>query len=64
MNLPFFETSAKDNKNINEAFYTVTRLALQKRLENRSTLDLTSSKPIRLKASNKKDKKRHGMCCK
>lgn len=30
--LPFFETSAKDNKNIAEAFHEITRLALQRRL--------------------------------
>jgi GTPase SAR1 family protein len=31
-NLPFFETSAKDNKNITEAFNEITRLALKRRL--------------------------------
>jgi len=31
-NLPFFETSAKDNKNIAEAFNEITRLALKRRL--------------------------------
>ena len=30
--LPFFETSAKDNKNVNEAFNEITRLALKRRL--------------------------------
>lgn len=30
-NLPFFETSAKDNKNIAEAFHEITRLALKRR---------------------------------
>jgi len=32
-NLPFFETSAKDNKNIVEAFNEITRLALKRRLD-------------------------------
>ena len=31
-NLPFFETSAKDNKNIAQAFQEITRLALKRRL--------------------------------
>lgn len=31
-NLSFFETSAKDNKNIAEAFHEITRLALKRRL--------------------------------
>jgi GTPase SAR1 family protein len=31
-NLPFFETSAKDNKNIAEVFNEITRLALKRRL--------------------------------
>jgi Ras-related protein Rab-1A len=31
-NLAFFETSAKDNKNIAEAFNKITQLALQRRL--------------------------------
>ena len=70
MNLTFFETSAKDNKNVSEAFYAVTRLALQHRLDAREkgqNHDLTngtiSSQPIRLKAK-KKEKKHHGNCCK
>lgn len=72
MNLPFFETSAKDGKNVNEAFYAVTRVALKQRLESRNKNDMfdvtngkSSSEPIRLKRSKKKDKKRHdGSCCK
>ncbi len=77
MNLTFFETSAKDNKNVNEAFYAVTRLALQKRLEARAksegmqhnsmTNGGTKSQAIRLNASGKskkKDKKHSGACCK
>lgn len=35
-NLPFFETSAKDNKNIAEAFNEITKLALKRRLSQPS----------------------------
>jgi len=73
MNLTFFETSAKDNKNVDEAFYAVTRISLQNRLAARAkaqhdlTNDNTTSQPIRLKGSGKskkKDKKHNGACCK
>jgi GTPase SAR1 family protein len=77
MNLTFFETSARDNKNVNEAFYAVTRLALQQRLaahakaqatpHNDMTNGGSTSQAIRLKASGKskrKDKKHNSSCCK
>ena len=74
MNLPFFETSAKDNKNVNEAFYAITRLALQKQLETRDRTQLaqhndlangiTSSPTIQLKGSKKRGKKYNVACCK
>jgi GTPase SAR1 family protein len=71
MNLTFFETSAKDNKNVYEAFYAITRLALYQRLQargkslehNNMTNGGTTSQGIRLK-SKKKDKKYNGACCK
>jgi hypothetical protein len=68
MNLPFFETSAKDNKNVDTVFYTVTRLALQQRLELRKKVQnnngATSSQSIQLKGSKKKVKKHNESCCK
>ncbi|CAF3793639.1 unnamed protein product [Adineta steineri] len=74
MNMPFFETSAKDNKNIHEVFHTVARIALQQRLEarnknhslqrNNMTNGTSSAQSIRIKGSKKKEKNHHGSCCK
>jgi GTPase SAR1 family protein len=74
MNLTFFETSAKDNKNVDEVFYAIARLALYHRLDSRTkaqhnhlTNGATTIQPVRLKISGKskkKDKKHIGGCCK
>ena len=78
MNLAFFETSAKDNKNVDAAFYAVTRLALQQRLEARRKAQLnpnqdpsngvgSATQTIRIKdgqKSKRKDKKHSSSCCK
>lgn len=71
MNLTFFETSARDNKNVQETFYALTRLALEHRLESRAKTqnnDLkngaTIAQSINLQKSKKKDKKNDGGCCK
>ncbi|CAF0732644.1 unnamed protein product [Didymodactylos carnosus] len=79
MNLPFFETSARDNKNVDKAFYEVTRLALKKRLESRLIQDNnkknskdnlnSTGASIRLNNSaggrkHKKDKIKSSSCCK
>lgn len=74
VNVPFFETSAKDNKNVTEAFCAVTKLALQQRLRSisaanssehhRSGNGATHNHSIHLKHSKKKDKKHHESCCK
>lgn len=71
MNIPFFETSAKDNKNVDILFHTITRLALEQRLQARQKSqalqrhDLTngaaSSQGIRLQGSKKKTS---ANCCK
>lgn len=76
MKLTFFETSAKDNKNVNEAFFAITRLALHQRLEARTRAQGTQSNNLRnedknaqrvkLKSSKrpkKKDKYINGTCC-
>ncbi|CAF0894064.1 unnamed protein product [Adineta ricciae] len=71
MNLTFFETSAKDNKNVNEAFYALTRLALHQRLNAQAmahhpmTNGTSAAQAIRLKGagkSKKKNKKHTGAC--
>jgi Ras-related protein Rab-35 len=79
MSLAFFETSAKDNKNVDEAFYAVTRLALYQRLEARRKTQAiaqndmrnsrirSTSQTIRLngsRKSKKKDRKHLDTCCK
>lgn len=78
MNLTFFETSAKDNKNVDAAFYAVTRLALQQRLEarrkaenhpeqNANNATGPISQTIRIKdgqKTKKKEKKHVSSCCK
>ena len=42
-NLLFFETSAKDNKNITEAFNEITKLALKRRLAQTATGQTSTS---------------------
>ena len=71
MNISFFETSAKDNKNVDTLFHTIARLALEQRLQARQksqslqrqdlTNGIASSQGIRLKGSKKKTS---ANCCK
>ncbi|CAF0877345.1 unnamed protein product [Adineta ricciae] len=71
MNIPFLETSAKDNKNVDTLFHTIARLALEQRLQARQksqslqrhdlTNGMASSQGIRLKGSKKKTS---ANCCK
>ncbi|KAI0988275.1 hypothetical protein GJ496_003314 [Pomphorhynchus laevis] len=49
MMIPFFETSAKDGRFVNEVFYCVTELSLQKHLE-----DLKSNKRSKIGNSSSK----------
>lgn len=76
MKLTFFETSAKDNKNVFEAFHAITKLALERRLDARTKSQDTQNnnivngvsvtQPTRLKLSKKikrKDKKFNASCC-
>ncbi len=70
MNITLFETSAKDNRNIQEAFYAITRLALQQRLnahKTNPTIDYRNGREIdsqfiQIKPSKKKRHRKS--CCK
>ena len=55
MNITFYETSAKDNRNVHEAFNAVTRLALQQRLNERKK---NSTIVVGTIPSNKKRRKK------
>ena len=63
MKLSFFETSARDNNNVYEIFYTVTYLALQERLNRVEKKDGTLRRSIVSLDENSK-KKSTGICCK
>ena len=65
MELTFFETSAKENKNVDAVFYAATRLALQRRLQNldarpslRSNIALNQQQQ-----QTSRSKKRFDDCC-
>lgn len=60
MELTFFETSAKENKNVDAVFYAATRLALQRRLQNPS---LRSSIALEQRQQTNRSKKRLDDCC-
>lgn len=60
MNIQLFETSAKDNINVEEMFLSVTRLVLRAKMEWRERQNVTSNDTINLRKSNKQGKKK---CC-
>lgn len=62
MKIPFFETSAKNDKNVQEIFYTITRLALEQHLKNhKKTLKTT----VQVNKSEKKvQQQQRSSCCK
>lgn len=61
MNIQLFETSAKDNINVEEMFLAVTRLVLRSKQEMRERQNVTQNDTVNLRKSNKQGKK--SKCC-
>lgn len=60
MNIQLFETSAKDNINVEEMFMAITRLVLDSKLELKRQ-NVTQNETVNLRKSNKSGKK--SKCC-
>ncbi|XP_018335926.1 ras-related protein Rab-35-like [Agrilus planipennis] len=60
MGIQLFETSAKDNINVEEMFLSVTRLVLRSKQEMKERQNVTSNDTVNLRKSNKQGKKK---CC-
>lgn len=60
MNIQLFETSAKDNINVEEMFIAVTRLVLRSKQEMKERQNVTQNDTVNLRKSNKQGKKK---CC-
>ncbi|KAF5284645.1 hypothetical protein FQR65_LT13476 [Abscondita terminalis] len=60
MGIQLFETSAKDNINVEEMFVSVTRLVLRAKLEMKERQNVTQNDVVNLRKSNKQGKKK---CC-
>ncbi|KAJ8917324.1 hypothetical protein NQ315_002346 [Exocentrus adspersus] len=61
MNIQLFETSAKDNINVEEMFMAITRLVLKSKLELIKRQNVTQNDTVNLRKSNKSGKK--NKCC-
>ncbi|KAJ3652090.1 hypothetical protein Zmor_018086 [Zophobas morio] len=60
MNIQLFETSAKDNINVEEMFMAITRLVLRSKQEMKERQNITQNDTVNLRKSNKQGKKK---CC-
>lgn len=60
MNIQLFETSAKDNINVEEMFLAVTRLVLKSKQEMKERQNVTQNDTVNLRKTNKQGKKK---CC-
>jgi len=58
VNIPFLETSAKHNENVEEAFLTMVALIMK----TQQAEQLTKEKPIRI-TSLKPEEQQEKMCC-
>lgn len=61
MNIQLFETSAKDNINVEEMFISITRLVLRTKQEMKERQNITQNDTVNLRKSNKQGKK--SKCC-
>ncbi|KOB69943.1 Zinc finger protein [Operophtera brumata] len=59
MNIPLFETSAKENINVEEMFLTITKMVLRSKLEMKERQNVTSNDIVNIKKTHKTKKK----CC-
>lgn len=60
MNIQLFETSAKDNINVEEMFLAITRLVLRSKQEMRERQNITQNDTVNLHKGRKPGKKK---CC-
>lgn len=60
MGIQLFETSAKDNINVEEMFLSVTRLVLRSKQEMKERQQVTNTDTVNLRKSNKQTRKK---CC-
>lgn len=61
MGIELFETSAKDNINVEEMFLNVTQQVLKHKMEQRARQQITS--PDTLKINNRSKTGKRGKCC-
>lgn len=62
MDIELFETSAKDNINVEEMFLAITKQVLTYKLQNAETIAQNDGR-IKVKENNKKNSKGKRKCC-
>ena len=62
-NLSFFETSAKSGYNVNEAFFTMGELVIEKATKNTATEPERTNQNINAEQLSKKKKSKKPKCC-